>query len=299
MKYRKLGKSDLMISEVGLGCMSIPSFDEHRGLSIIQRAIDVGINYFDTSDLYDRGANESLLGKALKGKRDQVVLATKVGNQWTEGVSGWQWNPRKDYILRAVDQSLKRLQTDYIDLYQLHGGTMEDPIDETIAAFEYLKTQGKIRYYGISSIRPNVIREYVQRSNITSVMMQYSLADRRPEEEVLNLLMENNIGVLARGSLAQGILVNKPAKEYLGHSASDIDRARSVIQMLVKDNRTAAQAALRYVIANPSIISAVVGVSRREQLNEIAGTMESDELSEEELNTLRSAIPAKVYDQHR
>ena len=176
---------------------------------------------------------------------------------------------------------------------------MEDSIDETIAAFEFLKAQGKIRYYGISSIRPNVIRKYVKRSDITSVMMQYSLADRRPEEEILGLLAENNIGVLARGSLAQGMLVDKPAKEYLGHSASAIDKARLIIQLLVNDNRTAAQAALRFVIANPSITSAIVGVSRREQLNEIAGTMESDELTVDEFNILRLSMPAKVYDQHR
>src|SRR6202034_3432729 len=96
--------------------------------------------------------------------------------------------------------------TDYIDLYQLHGGTIDDPIDETIEAFELLQQQGKIRYYGISSIRPNVISEYVQRSNIISVMMQYSLLDRRPEESCLQLLQQNNIGVLARGSVAGGLL---------------------------------------------------------------------------------------------
>jgi len=287
MKYRKLGKTELMISEIGFGCMSLPSHDESKGISLIRRAIDIGINYFDTADLYDRGANESVLGTAIKGKRDQLIIATKVGNQWKEGESGSHWNPSKEYILKAVDESLKRLQTDYIDLYQLHGGTIEDPIDETIGAFEYLKAAGKIRYYGISSIRPNVIREYVKRSDMVSVMMQYSLADRRPEEEVLRLLMENNIGALARGSLAQGMLANKPAKDYLGHTAANMDKAKSVITSLVNDNRTAAQVALRFVIDNPSIASAIVGMSRIEQLHEIAGTMESDELLEEELNMLR------------
>jgi aryl-alcohol dehydrogenase-like predicted oxidoreductase len=299
MKYRKLGKTELMISEIGFGCMSLPSHDESKGISLIRRAIDIGINYFDTADLYDRGANESVLGTAIKGKRDQLIIATKVGNQWKEGESGWHWNPSKAYILKAVDESLKRLQTDYIDLYQLHGGTIEDPIDETIGAFEYLKAAGKIRYYGISSIRPNVIREYVKRSDMVSVMMQYSLADRRPEEEVLRLLMENNIGALARGSLAQGMLANKPAKDYLGHTAANMDKAKSVITSLVNDNRTAAQVALRFVIDNPSIASAIVGMSRIEQLHEIAGTMESDELLEEELNMLRQVLPAKVYEQHR
>ena len=299
MKYRKLGKSELMISEIGLGCMSIPSQDESRSVSIIHRAIDLGINYFDTADLYDRGANESIVGKALKGNREQVILATKVGNQWKEGESGWHWNPTKEYILKAVDESLKRLQTDYVDLYQLHGGTIEDPMDETIGAFEYLKAVGKIRYYGISSIRPNVIREYVKRSNMVSVMVQYSLADRRPEEEILNLLLENDIGVLARGSLAQGMLVDKPGKDYLGHTAADMEKARSVIASLVNDNRTAAQVALRFVIDSPSIASAIVGISRSEQLHEIARTMESGELSAEELAMLRLVLPTKVFEQHR
>jgi aryl-alcohol dehydrogenase-like predicted oxidoreductase len=312
MKYRKLGKSELMISEIGLGCMSIPSYDEKKGISIIHRALDLGINYFDTADLYDRGANESVLGSAIKWKRDQVILATKVGNQWKEGESGWQWNPTKEYILKAVDESLKRLQTDYIDLYQLHGGTIEDPIDETIGAFEYLKAVGKIRYYGISSIRPNVIREYVRRSEITSVLMQYSLADRRPEEEVLNLLHENNIGVLARGSLAQGMLVNKEAKEYLGHPAGEIAYAAGVIKKIckgneagamskqdVKEKHTAAQTAIRYVLQHPALTSAIVGVSRLEQLEEIAGTSDGEQLTEQELWLLASSIPALRYEQHR
>src|SRR4030095_2949702 len=147
---------------------------------------------------YNHGLNEVAVGKALASRRRDVIIATKVVNQWRKDGSGWDWNPRKDYILSCADNSLKRLQTDYIDLFQLHGGTIEDNIDETIDAFESLVKAGKIRYYGISSIRPNVIREYVKRSNIVSVMMQYSLLDRRPEEECLQLLHDNHIGVLAR-----------------------------------------------------------------------------------------------------
>ena len=142
------------------------------------------------ADLYDKGENEKLIGAALKEKRKDVIIATKVGNQWRADGSGWDWNPRKEYILSCVEGSLQRLNIDYIDLYQLHGGTIQDPIDETIEAFELLVQQGKIRYYGISSIRPNVIREYVKRSNIVSVMMQYSLLDRRSEETCLPLLQQ-------------------------------------------------------------------------------------------------------------
>ena len=127
------------------------------------------------------GTNLSLV-RALGARRKEVILATKVGNVWDKNGKTWHWNPSKKYILSAVEQSLKRLGTDYIDLYQLHGGTIEDPIDETIDAFETLVASGKIRYYGLSSIRPNVIRAYVKKSNITSVMLQYSLLDRRSEE---------------------------------------------------------------------------------------------------------------------
>jgi aryl-alcohol dehydrogenase-like predicted oxidoreductase len=158
MNHRKLGHSQLAISETGFGCMSLQN-DQQENERILHRAIELGINFFDTADLYNKGMNEVSVGKALKQKRNQVILATKVGNQWRTDGSGWDWNPRKAYILQAIDKSLDRLQTDYIDLYQLHGGTIEDPIDETIEAFELLQQQGKICYYGISSIRPNVIRE--------------------------------------------------------------------------------------------------------------------------------------------
>ena len=142
--------------------------------------------------------------------------------------SGWRWDPSKTYIKEAVKDSLKRLNTDYIDLYQLHGGTIEDRIDETIEAFEELKTEGLIRYYGISSIRPNVIREYAAKSNMVSVMMQYSLLDRRPEETMLPLLDEHGISVVTRGSLAKGLLsekalerVEKFEKGYLDYSVAE------------------------------------------------------------------------------
>ena len=299
MKYRKLGKSDLMISRIGLGCMSIPTSNEHQGTSIIHRAIDLGINYFDTADLYERGLNETIVGKGIQGKRADVILATKVGNEWEEGLSGWKWNPHKEYIVKAIENSLQRLKTDYIDLYLLHGGTIEDPIEETIEAFELLVSQGKIRYYGISSIRPNVIREYVKRSNIVSVMMQYSLADRRPEEEILDLLSANDIGVLARGSLAQGMLVNKPAKDYMNHTIAEMEKAKSIIHSLVNDNRTASQTVIQYVLANPSITSAIVGFSRIEQLEEIAMINESAILSAAELKILLDALSVGVYEQYR
>ena len=265
---------------------------------ILHRAIDLGINYFDTADLYDKGENELLVGKVLKQKRKELILATKVGNEWNQDGSGWNWNPRKEYILRAVEESLKRLQTDYIDLYQLHGGTIDDPIDETIEAFETLVKQGKIRYYGISSIRPNVIREWVNRSNMISVMMQYSLLDRRPEETCLPLLQKNNIAVLVRGSVAQGLLVNKPAKSYLDYSAEDIKKAADIVEVL-SDSRTKAQTAMQFVLQNNAVASAVVGIRTMEQLEEAAVVFERDWLSEDDVNMLRTVLPVNTFLDHR
>jgi aryl-alcohol dehydrogenase-like predicted oxidoreductase len=299
MEYQQLGISSLHISRIGLGCMSLDPEKESNGIKIMHRAIELGINYFDTADLYNMGLNEVLVGKALVHKRRDIILATKAGNQWRADGSGWDWNPRKEYIIGALEKSLQRLNTDYIDLYQLHGGTIDDPIDETIEAFEQLKQSGKIRYYGISSIRPNVIREYVKRSNIVSVMIQYSLADRRPEEAVLSFLKENNIGVLIRGSIAQGLLAGKPAREYLGHAANDIKMAADAVRKCVTQNRTATQTAIRYVLQHPAVTAAVVGVSKLEQLEEVAGAICTPILRAEEIKILQDSIQAKIYAEHR
>lgn len=298
MHYRRLGRSHLRISEIGFGCMSLKG-DHAENTRILHRAIDLGINFFDTADLYDKGMNEVSVGKALKEKRSSIVLATKVGNQWRADGRGWDWNPRKEYILQAIDNSLQRLQTDYIDLYQLHGGTIDDPIDETIEAFELLQQQGKIRQYGISSIRPNVIREYVQRSRIASVMMQYSLLDRRPEESCLALLQEHDIGVLARGALAQGLLVDKPAKEYLSQPKEEVSRAAAAIASLSESKRSAAQTAIQFVLSNSAVTCAVAGIRTMQQLEEVAGSSEVTALTPEEAELLRRSVQRRVYEQHR
>ena len=298
MEYAILGKSDLKISRIGFGCMSLNSSAE-ESISVIHAAMDQGINYFDTADLYDKGMNEELLGRALLNKRQQTVLATKVGNQWRQDGSGWDWNPSKEYIVEAVEKSLSRLKTDYIDLYQLHGGTIEDNIDETIEAFELLVQQGKIRYYGISSIRPNVIREYVSKSNIVSVMMQYSLLDRRPEESVMELLGENQIGILARGSVAQGLLTGKTPKTYLGHSEEEVDTIAKAVKFVGGERRSPAQTALYYVLQNTAVSAAVLGIRTMEQLKDASHVFEADSLSKAEINFLKEAVEQNFYQQHR
>ena len=298
MNYIPLGKSSLQISRIGFGCMSLKgSYVEMEKL--IHQAIEGGINYFDTADLYEKGMNEKTVGKAIAHKRSDIVLATKVGNQWRNDGSGWDWNPTKQYIITAVEASLKRLQTDYIDLYQLHGGTIHDPIDETIEAFELLKKQGKIRFYGISSIRPNVIKEYVSRSNITSVMMQYSLLDRRAEELVFSLLKEHNIGVLARGTIASGLLVDKPDKDYLGYSAKQVSDTANSVQLISGESRSAAQTAIQFALHQPAIASAVVGMRTMDQLDEAVNIFKTPLLSEREIDNLSQSIKPDYYTDHR
>jgi len=301
MHYKSLGRSALRVSVAGFGCMSLGEGgpDTER---LIHRAIEFGINFFDTADLYNKGLNEACIGKILQGKRDQVILVTKVGNQWRADGSGWDWNPRKAYILRAVEASLQRLRTDRIDLYQLHGGTIDDPIDETIEAFELLQRQGKIRYYGLSSIRPNVIREYIRRSRIVSVMMQYSLADRRPEESCLTELKEAGIGVLARGTVMRGLLAGKKAVEYLGHTAAEMEvAAERVREVAVGKNvgERPGRIAIRWVMDQEAVTSAIVGIRTMEQLEDVVAAEGEDRLTESEARILQTALMGQRYEEHR
>lgn len=300
MKKNRLGGSELYVGEIGLGCMSLGT-EETKAVALIGEALDRGVTLLDTADLYDGGRNEELVGKAIKGKREQVVLATKVGNRRVPGQEGWTWDASKAYILSAVRDSLKRLGTDYIDLYQLHGGTLDDPIDETIEAFEQLKREGVIRAYGISSIRPNVIREYVARSGIVSVMNQYSIVDRRAEETVLPLLAEKGIGVIARGPVASGALAEgrEPTKGVLDYELDELVTLRSELQRLTTPARSLSQLAIRYSLGHPAVAAAIPGASSREQLLQNLAAAEVPPLSDAELEAIRGASKANRYALHR
>ena len=270
--------------------MSLPH-TENEAIALIRKAVDAGINYFDTADVYNGGQNEALVGKALQSDRSNMVIATKVGNvPKADGSGGFDWNPSREHILASVEESLRRLNTDYIDLYQLHGGTIDDNIDETIEAFELLKKQGKIRYYGISSIRPNVISEYVKRSDIVSVMMQYSLIDRRPEEKMLDLLEQNNISVLVRGAVAQGLLAGKPPRPYLSLREEEVAKAASLVNT---------QTAIRYVFSHPAVASAVMGMRTEEHLSDALRATELPDLSRKQFIQLQASVRPLIYTDHR
>lgn len=298
MDYRILGHSGLKVSQISFGCMSLGSNQKENDL-LIHQAIDEGINFFDTADMYAKGQNEITLGKALGEKRGDVFVASKVGNVWNEDGVSWHWNATKSHITSAIDKSLQRLGTDYLDLYQLHGGMIEDNIDETIEAFELLIEQGKIRHYGISSIRPNVIRAFVEKSNMTSVMMQYSLLDRRPEETIFELLQKNNIGVLARGSLAQGVLVDKPARDYLDHPLAEVQKLKDAISQLGSGASVQMTTALQFVLSNPAISTAVVGISKQVQWQDLIHFLQHPATANEEMKKIFDLLDPNIYSAHR
>jgi aryl-alcohol dehydrogenase-like predicted oxidoreductase len=282
------------MDKIGFGCMSLEG-RQIDSIEILRQAYNNDINFFDTADLYDYGENEKIVGEALAPFRDKVQITTKVGNEWNETRTDWRWNPTKDYILKAADKSLKRLNTDYIDLYMLHGGTINDPIDETIEAFEKLKEQGKILEYGISSIRPNVIREWIKRSHMSTVMMQYSLLDRRPEEECLDLLNKSNISVITRGTLAKGMLIDKPAKEYLGYSEHEVKLMQEAV---LKKTENPISTSLQYVNKHPAVKTAVIGIRTLKQLNELISSAYIS-TSEDTLKNLSKVLAPNIYKKHR
>lgn len=267
MKKRQLGSSNLYISEISLGGMSL-STDKQKAAAIVDMALDAGINYIDTADLYDFGANEQIIGSILGKRRQDVIVATKVGNRWTEGVEGWHWDASPAYIQEAVYKSLKRLGTDYIDVYQLHGGTIEDDWDGIMDTFENLKKEGVIREYGISSIRPNVLKRFLPASAAKSVMMQYSALDRRPEEW-LDFIAGEGASVVTRGTVAKGLLTNT-WKERLqrvdGYQTYTADELTATLTDLANHYEDLHAFGLAFNLKEHAIASTVIGASSQKQL---------------------------------
>lgn len=299
MKKRELGKSGIFVSEISLGCMSLPN-DKENAKAIIDTALEAGINFFDTADLYDSGKNEMIVGSLLKEKRDDIILSTKVGNERIAGEEGWRWNPKKAYIMEAVKESLRRLKTDYIDLYQLHGGTMEDDASETIDAFETLKKEGIIRQYGISSIRPNVINRFLKKSNAVSVMMQYSLLDRRPEEW-FSMIHDEGASIITRGTLAKGLLTNDglvKADQLNGFAEYSTSEMKETVKMLLEETANLHATAIAFNLQNEAIASTVIGASTKEQLLDTILAYEAD-VSPSDLKALENKLHLHKYQEHR
>ncbi len=300
MNQSNLRHTDIQIPELSLGAMSLDFKDKKLASTILDQALDLGINYIDTADMYDKGENEKLIGEITKKNRSAWTIASKVGNKWRADGSGWDWAPSKSYILGAVEMSLRNLQTDYIDNYQLHGGTIADPFDEIVEAFELLKEQGKIKAYGISSIRPNVFLKYAEDTNISSNLMQYSLLDRRPEE-YLYRFNEAQVAVFVRGALAQGLLIDKPVKKYLEFSAAEVKAAQDGVNALAKELAVPALAiALKYPLLQEAVKSVVVGIRTEVQFSELKEAIPAmEKLGLADYERLLNLLPTIRYTDHR
>lgn len=296
-------RSGIEVSELGLGCMSLGT-DYNKAEPIIERAIEHGITYFDTADIYDKGINEDIVGKALKKyqDRDDIVIGTKVGNHLAEDGSTF-WDPSKSYIKEAVKDSLKRLGLDHLDLYQLHGGTIDDPLDETISAFDELKQEGLVRAYGISSIRPNVIDYYLKHSDIETLMSQFNLVDNRPEA-LLDDIHAQRVKVLARGPVFKGLLTSnsnkalddKFAEGIFDYSYQELGETIASIKE-IESNLTGLT--FNYLTSHDALGSIIVGASTVDQLDENVKNYEhSKDISLEQLKAARERVKNLEYTQH-
>ncbi|MCT2094719.1 aldo/keto reductase [Staphylococcus epidermidis] len=294
-------KSGIEISELGLGCMSLGT-DYKKAQPIIESAIDNGITYFDTADIYDQGVNEEIVGKALKKyqNRDDIVIGTKVGNRLTDD-GHMTWDPSKKHIKESVKGSLKRLGLNHLDLYQLHGGIIDDPLDETISAFDELKQEGYIRAYGISSIRPNVIDYYLKNSQIETLMSQFNLIDNRPES-LINDVHDKQVKILARGPVFKGLLTSKSVDvidEKFENGVLDYtqDELGSTIASIKELESNLTALSFKYLTSHDAMGSIIVGASNVEQLEENVRNYYKD-ISLDQIKSARNRVKDIEYTQH-
>src|SRR6266849_4058712 len=308
MHYRKLGSSTLAVSATGLGCMSMSGVygkgDDVESIAVIHHALDLGVNFLDTSDMYGWGHNEELVGRAILGRRHQVVLATKFGNvrnpDGSMGVNG-----SAAYVRSACDASLKRLGVDTIDLYYQHRVDPNVPIEETIGAMAELVRAGKVRHLGLSEASPQTIRRAHKVHPIAALQTEYSLWTRDPEDELLGTTRELGIAFVAYSPLGRGFLTGQIKRfedfapdDYRRNSPrfqgenfrKNLELVRRVEDVAGEKKCTPSQLALAWLLAQGGDILPIPGTKRRKYLEENAGALQV-KLTTEDLRRINEVAP--------
>lgn len=310
MRQRKLGGEGLTVSELGLGCMGMSEFygttDEDESIATIQRAIDFGVTFIDTADMYGPFTNEKLVGKAIADRREEVQLATKFGNVRGEDGSFQGVSGKPEYVRECCDASLQRLGIDHIDLYYQHRVDPDTPIEETVGAMAELVEAGKVRYLGLSEAGAGTIRKAHATHPISALQSEYSLFTRDVEDEILPLLRELNIGFVPYSPLGRGFLTGRfksledmpeddtrsarfPrfAEENFMNNVALADKIREI-----SDDKdvTPGQLALAWLLAQGGDIVPIPGTKRRKHLEENAGAADVT-LTEDDLRRIEEAMP--------
>ncbi|HUX25100.1 MAG TPA: aldo/keto reductase [Burkholderiales bacterium] len=287
MQQRELGRSGLRVSALGLGCMGMSDFyggqNEAGALATIDRAIELGVNFLDTADMYGVGRNEELVGRAIRGARYRVILATKFGNMRSPDGKFLGVNGRPDYVRRCCEASLKRLGVEVIDLYYQHRVDPNTPIEDTVGAMADLVRAGKVRYLGLSEAAPQTIRRAHAEHPISALQTEYSLWSRDPEGELLSTVRELGIGFVPYSPLGRGFLTGQikhiddiEADDYRRNSPrfqgdnfqKNLDLVREIEEMAREKHCTAAQLALAWVLAQGEDIVPIPGTKRPRLLEE-------------------------------
>ncbi len=309
LKSRSLGNSGLEVSALGLGCMGMSDFysgrDEEEAIRTIHRAIEFGVTLLDTADMYGVGKNEELIGRAVKGRRGEVILATKFGNMRSEDGKFLGVNGRPEYVKAACDASLRRLGVDYIDLYYQHRVDPLTPIEETVGAMSELVSEGKVRYIGLSEAAATTIRRAHAVHRISALQTEYSLWSRDVEDEILPVCRELGIGFVPYSPLGRGFLTGQIQKfedlaedDYRRFSPrfqgdnfiKNLELVRRVEEIAAEKGVMPSQLALAWLLAQGNDIVPIPGTKRREYLEENIGAL-AIELTKEDLARIDEAAP--------